>query len=31
RGPYDYEFINSLRGQANDRMEALIDKGVAVA
>ncbi len=31
RGPYDYEFINSLRDEANGRMEALTAKGVAVA
>ncbi|MEM7276848.1 MAG: hypothetical protein AAF385_01885 [Pseudomonadota bacterium] len=31
RGPYDYEFINSLRTEANDRMNALIEKGVGVA
>jgi predicted metal-dependent enzyme (double-stranded beta helix superfamily) len=31
RGPYDYEFINSLRDQSNERMDALIEKGVAVA
>jgi predicted metal-dependent enzyme (double-stranded beta helix superfamily) len=31
RGPYDYEFINSLRDEANRRMEALTAKGIAVA
>lgn len=31
RGPYDYDFINSLRGQANERMETLIQQGVAVS
>ena len=31
RGPYDYEFINSLRDEANQRQEALREQGVAVA
>ena len=31
KGAYDYEFINSLRLEANDRMSALVEKGVAVA
>lgn len=31
RGPYDYGFINSLRDEANARMEALIRRGVAVS
>jgi len=31
RGPYDYEFINSLRDQANDRMKGLKESGVHVA
>lgn len=31
RGPYDYEYINSLRAQANERMQTLLDQGVAVA
>ena len=31
RGPYDYDFINSLRGQANERMETLMQQGVAVS
>lgn len=31
RGPYDYDFINSLRDQANERMQALIEQGIAVA
>jgi predicted metal-dependent enzyme (double-stranded beta helix superfamily) len=31
RRPYDYDFINSLRDQANERMDALIQKGVAVS
>ena len=31
RGPYDYEFINSLRNEANARMESLRRKGVEIA
>ena len=31
RGPYDYEFINSLRNEANERMESLRRKGVEIA
>jgi len=31
KGAYDYEFINALRVEANDRMNALVDKGVEVA
>jgi predicted metal-dependent enzyme (double-stranded beta helix superfamily) len=31
RRPYDYDFINSLRDQANERMDALIQKGIAVS
>ena len=31
RGPYDYDFINGLRDEANARMEALIAKGTRVA
>ena len=31
RGPYDYEFINALRDEANARMDALIAQGTAVA
>ena len=31
RGPYDYEFINSLRNEANERMESLRREGVEIA
>ena len=31
RGPYDYAYINSLRNQANERMDELVRSGVAVA
>ena len=31
RGPYDYEFINSLRNEASERMESLRRKGVEIA
>ena len=31
RGPYDYDFINSLRDEANSRQDALIDSGVSVS
>ena len=31
RGPYDYEFINSLRNEANERMESLRCEGVEIA
>ncbi|MEM7406717.1 MAG: hypothetical protein AAF458_15575 [Pseudomonadota bacterium] len=31
RRPYDYEYINSLRDEANARMEALIASGTRVA
>ena len=31
RGPYDYEFINSLRDEANERMDALVRRGVSVS
>ena len=31
RGTYDYEFINSLRNEANERMESLRREGVEIA
>ena len=31
RGSYDYEFINSLRNEANERMESLRREGVEIA
>lgn len=31
RGPYDYDFINSLRDEANQRMAALVEQGIEVA
>jgi len=31
KGPYDYELLNALRDQANERMEALIRDGISVA
>ena len=31
RGPYEYEFINSLRNEANERMESLRREGVEIA
>jgi predicted metal-dependent enzyme (double-stranded beta helix superfamily) len=31
RGPYDYEYINSLRDEANDRMDKLIAEGVQIS
>ena len=31
RGPYDYEFINSLRDEANERMDKMIAEGVSIS
>lgn len=30
RGPYDYEYINSLRDEANERMEKLLAEGMTI-